>query len=132
MFFEGSVFYFSSLIVQKLKSKHTSLKKYTNWEKLIHFSLVLREREEQKTQIFWTIVTHFPASNPNPMPNYNNSTNSSASLSNGQMIEKRRVSIVNTNGSSLNGNSLSGKHSLSSNINIITSPDRHILPGVYK
>ena len=77
------------------------------------------------------IVTHFPASNPNPMPNYYNSTNSSA-LSNGQMIEKRRVSIVNTNGSSLNGNSLSGKHSLSSNINIITSPDRHILPGVYK
>ena len=85
----------------------------------------------EKTQIFPTIVTHFPASNPNPMPNYNNSTNSSA-LSNGQMIEKRRVSIVNTNGSSLNGNSLSGKHSLSSNINIITSPDRHILPGVYK
>ena len=86
----------------------------------------------EKKHIFPTIVTHFPASNPNPMPNYNNSTNSSASLSNGQMIEKRRVSIVNTNGSSLNGNSLSGKHSLSSNINIITSPDRHILPGVYK
>ena len=39
---------FVNLIVQKLKSKHTSLKKYTNWAKLIHFSLVLREREEKK------------------------------------------------------------------------------------
>ena len=35
----------------KLKSKHTSLIKYTNWAKLIHFSLVLKEREEKKTNI---------------------------------------------------------------------------------
>ena len=35
-----------NFIIQKLKSKHTSLKKYT-----IYFSLVLREREEKK-QIF--------------------------------------------------------------------------------
>ena len=41
-------------IVQKLKSKHTSLKKYTNWDKLGNFSLVLREQEEKKTQIFRT------------------------------------------------------------------------------
>ena len=34
-------------IIQKLKSKHTSLKKYTNWAKLIYFLLVLREREEK-------------------------------------------------------------------------------------
>ena len=32
----------------KLKSKQTSLKKYTNQAKLIYFSLVLREREEKK------------------------------------------------------------------------------------
>ena len=36
-------------IVQKLKSKHTSLKKYTNWDKLGNFSLVLREQKEKKT-----------------------------------------------------------------------------------
>ena len=30
------------------KPEHTSLKKCTNWAKLIHFSLVLREREEKK------------------------------------------------------------------------------------
>ena len=41
-------------IVQKLKSKHTSLKKYTNWDKLGNFSLVLREQKEKKTQIFRT------------------------------------------------------------------------------
>ena len=38
-----------NFIIQKLKSKHTSLKKYTNRAKLIYFSLVLREREEKKT-----------------------------------------------------------------------------------
>ena len=37
-------------IIQKLKNKHTFLKKYTNWAKLS--SLILREREETKTQIF--------------------------------------------------------------------------------
>ena len=41
-----------NFIIQKLKSKHTSLKKYTNWTKLIHFSLVLREREEKKPKYF--------------------------------------------------------------------------------
>ena len=35
----------------KLKSKNTSLKKYTNWTKLIYFSLVLREWEKKKTNI---------------------------------------------------------------------------------
>ena len=39
------------LVIQKLKSKHTSLKKYTNWAKLIYFSLVLREREEKKPNV---------------------------------------------------------------------------------
>ena len=38
----------------KSKSKHTSLIKYTNLAKLIYFSLVLREREEKKNQIFRT------------------------------------------------------------------------------
>ena len=68
MFFEESVFTFQFLnvkihnyvkkhiivnfIIQKLKSKHTSLKKYKNWAKLIYFSLVLREREEKKTKYF--------------------------------------------------------------------------------
>ena len=54
------------------------------------------------------LVTHFP------------------SLSKDEMTEKKRVSIINTG---------TGKHSLSSNINIVTAPnvaDRHILPGVYK
>ena len=37
--------------IQNLKSKHTSLKKYTNWAKLIHFSLVWREQEEKKLEI---------------------------------------------------------------------------------
>ena len=41
-----------NFIIRKLKSKHTSLKKYTNWAKLIYFSLVLREREEKKTKYF--------------------------------------------------------------------------------
>ena len=36
-------------IIQKLKSKCTSLKKYTNWAKLTYFSLGLREREEKKS-----------------------------------------------------------------------------------
>ena len=47
IFFEWSRFTFN-FIIQKLKSKPTSLKKYTNWAKLIHFSLILREREEKK------------------------------------------------------------------------------------
>ena len=37
-------------IIQKLKNKHTSLKKYTNRAKLS--SLVLREQEETKTRYF--------------------------------------------------------------------------------
>ena len=40
-----------NFVIQKLKSKHTSLKIYTNWAKLINFSLILREREEKKTNI---------------------------------------------------------------------------------
>ena len=40
-----------NFIIQKLKSKHTSLKKYTNWAKLIHFSFFLREWEEKKPNI---------------------------------------------------------------------------------
>ena len=40
-----------NFIIQNLKSKHTSLKKYTNWAKLIYFSLILREREEKKPNI---------------------------------------------------------------------------------
>ena len=54
-----------NFIIQKLKSKHTSLKKYSNWAKLIYFYLVLREREG-KNQIFRTLVTEdkkkFPSS----------------------------------------------------------------------
>ena len=57
--FEGSVFTFKFLkntivnfTIQKLKSKHTSLKKYTNWAKLIYFSLVLREREKKTPKYF--------------------------------------------------------------------------------
>ena len=41
-----------NFIIQKLKSKHTSIKKYTNWAKMIHFSLVLIEWEEIKTKYF--------------------------------------------------------------------------------
>ena len=40
-----------NFIIQKLKSKHTSLKNYTNWAKLVHFSLFLRSREEKKKNI---------------------------------------------------------------------------------
>ena len=40
-----------NFIVQKLKSKHTSLKKYTNWAKLIFFLSFLREWEEKKLNI---------------------------------------------------------------------------------
>ena len=38
----------------RLKSKHTYLKKYANWAKLIYFSLVLREHEDKKGIIFRT------------------------------------------------------------------------------
>ena len=48
MFFDIIV----NFIIQKLKSKHASLTKYTNWANLIYFSLVLREREEKKTKHF--------------------------------------------------------------------------------
>ena len=41
-----------NFVIQKLKSKHTSLKKYTNWDK-VYSSLVLRGRVE-KNQIFFT------------------------------------------------------------------------------
>ena len=41
-----------NLIIKKLKSKHTSLKEYTNWAKLIYFSLVLGEWEEKKPKYF--------------------------------------------------------------------------------
>ena len=37
-------------IIQKLKSKNTFLKKNTKWAKLKYFSLVLREREEEKNK----------------------------------------------------------------------------------
>ena len=43
-----------NFIIQTLKSKQTSLIKCTNWAKLLYFSLVLREREEKKPQIFRT------------------------------------------------------------------------------
>ena len=43
-----------NFIIQKLKSKHTSLKKYKNWDKLsclsLYIFLVLRERVETKTK----------------------------------------------------------------------------------
>ena len=68
IFFEGSVFTFQFLIdkihnhvffyiivnfiIQKLKSEHTSLIKYTNWAKAICFSLVWREREEKTLKYF--------------------------------------------------------------------------------
>ena len=47
-----------NLVIQKLKSKHTSLKKYykgnkTKWAKLRYFSLILREQEEKKRKIIW-------------------------------------------------------------------------------
>ena len=41
-----------NFMIQKLKSKHTSLKRYTNWAKRIYFSLVLREREEKNPKYF--------------------------------------------------------------------------------
>ena len=37
-------------IIQKLKNKHTFLKKYTNWAKLS--SLILTEQEETNTKYF--------------------------------------------------------------------------------
>ena len=71
IFFEASVFTFQFLndkiynyvffdiivnfIIQKLKNKPTSFKKYTNWAKLIYFSLVLRDRGEKTKQIFRTL-----------------------------------------------------------------------------
>ena len=60
-----------NFIIQKLKSKHTSLKKYTSWAKLIYFSLILREREEKKNQIFRTLDRRQPNS-CEPMTIYNN------------------------------------------------------------
>ena len=39
-----------NFIIQKLKNKHTFLKKYTNWAKLS--SLILTEQEETKTRYF--------------------------------------------------------------------------------
>ena len=42
-----------NFIIQKLKNKHTFLKKYTNWA-ILSF-LVLREREEKKNKIFRTL-----------------------------------------------------------------------------
>ena len=66
MLFEESVFIFQFLndnihnyvkqniivnfIIQKLKNKHTFLKKMPNWAKLS--SLILREREETNTKYF--------------------------------------------------------------------------------
>ena len=50
IFFREVCLFFNFWMI-KLKSKHTSLKKYTNWAKLIYYSLVLREREENKTNI---------------------------------------------------------------------------------
>ena len=38
-------------IIQKFRSKRTSLKKYTNQAKLIYFSLILREQKEKKPNI---------------------------------------------------------------------------------
>ena len=44
--------------MMKLKSKHTSLKKYANLAKLIYFSFVLREREEKKLNISHPKIGH--------------------------------------------------------------------------
>ena len=44
-----------NFIIQKLKNKHTFLKKYTNWAKLS--SLVLREQEETKNRYFAPVRT---------------------------------------------------------------------------
>ena len=41
-----------NFIIQKLKSKHTSLKKYTNWDKLSCLSLYIFLREQE--EIFFT------------------------------------------------------------------------------
>ena len=41
-----------NFVIQKLKSKHIFLKKYTSWAKLIYFSLVLRKWEEKKIKYF--------------------------------------------------------------------------------
>ena len=51
-----------NFIIQKLKSKQTSLKKYTNWAKLIYFSLVLREPEEKKPNISHLSAAYHPNS----------------------------------------------------------------------
>ena len=39
-----------NFFIQKLKNKHTYLKKYTIWEKLS--SLILRKQEDQRTKYF--------------------------------------------------------------------------------
>ena len=52
---------FGTFIIQKLKSKHTSLKKYTNWDKLSCLSLYIFSRFEgtrgDKNQIFRNLVS---------------------------------------------------------------------------
>ena len=65
------------VLIQKLKNKHTSLKKYTNWAKLIYFSQVLREREEKNKQIFRTPdLVNLLSQHSSTMQNHNNSSSS--------------------------------------------------------
>ena len=47
-----------NFINEKLKSKHTFLKKYTNWAKLS--SIIFMEREETKTRYFAPKSTQLP------------------------------------------------------------------------
>ena len=46
-----------NFIIQKLKSKHTSLKKYTNWDKLSIFFSCFEGTRGEKTQIFRLLVS---------------------------------------------------------------------------
>ena len=48
VYFLRKVSLFFNFIIQKLKNKHTFLKKYTNWAKLS--SLILTDQEETKTR----------------------------------------------------------------------------------
>ena len=53
-FFDGQLCFFDiivNFIIQKLKSKHTSLKKYANWAKLIYFSRFEGTRGENPLNI---------------------------------------------------------------------------------